>query len=434
MNRRATSPGAARGPVLVACAVLAILLAGVGGWGVTARIAGAFIAPGTVDFASGRQVVQHPEGGVVARLHVRDGDRVAAGDVLVTLEAGALAAERAVAEARLFELLARRARLEAARDAGAAPAFGAELRAAAARPEVGELMAGQRRLHAAWAEARAAERREFDRRLRQLARQVAESRKQAAALDRQAALIAEELAGQEALLSGGLVPAARVLALRREAARLEGARAELRAAMAGMEGDMAGIAIERKRRAAREREATIGQLRDLRHTEIETRERLAALGARIGRLDLRAPVGGVVHGLRIHARQAVLRPAEPVLAIVPDGERPQVMARIRPADIDRLRAGQAVGLRLGATSARDAPRLAGRVRVISAHLVDDNGGDAPYYRAEIALDPGEERRLPDGVTLVPGMPVEAFFTTGERTPLAYLAEPLTRYFATAFRE
>ena len=152
------------------------------------------------------------------------------------------------------------------------------------------------------------------------------------------------------------------------------------------------------------------------------------------RLDITAPVAGVVYDLRVFARRSVIRPADPVLYIIPQ-DRPLVInARVKPIDIDKLSIGQDVTLRFSALDQRQTPELTGTVKLISADAFEDEATRQSYYRAEIVLSEGEQARLPADTTLLPGMPVEAFIRTEDRTPIAYLVKPLTDYFTKAFRE
>jgi multidrug efflux pump subunit AcrA (membrane-fusion protein) len=130
----------------------------------------------------------------------------------------------------------------------------------------------------------------------------------------------------------------------------------------------------------------------------------------------------------------VIRPADPVLYLIPQ-DRPLVIdARVDPIHIDKLSIGQEVVLRFSALDQRETPELTGMVTHVSADAFEDERTRLSYYRAEIVIGEGEQDRLPEGTALIPGMPVEAFIRTEDRTPIAYLAKPLTDYFAKAFRE
>lgn len=424
----------ARGPVLLGLLALALLLGGFGLWSVTTRIAGAVVASGQVEVEQNRQVVQHPDGGVVAEILVKDGDLVAAGAPLVRLDGTLLASELAIVEGQFFEILARRGRLEAERDDARTIRFPDELvRTAGASPAIAALMTGQQRLFAARAETEANEIDQLQRRRAQIANQIDGIAAQRAAADSQLALIGKELADLTGLLDRGLTQAGRVLALEREQARLQGVAGELDAARAEAEGRMTEIDIEMLKRGSTRREDANAQLRDLGYRELELAERRRALTEQIDRLEIRAPVSGIVHALQVTTPRAVIRPAEPVLHLVPQDRPLVIAARVAPIHVDEVRVGQEVALRFAALDSRTTPELFGQVSRISADALADEATKAAYYRTEVVLAPGELAKL-DGHAIIPGMPVEVFIRTGERTPLAYLVKPLAEYFNRAFRE
>ena len=392
------------------------------------------IAPGRIQVESRRQVVQHPDGGVVAGILAREGDSVAAGDVLVRLDGTALRSERAVLEAELYELIARRGRLEAEMADRAAIRFAADLLSAAkADPDVRALLVGQRSLFEARRDTMRREIEALHEKGAQIAEQIAGLEVQALALGRQESLIAEELEAQRRLLAKGLAQASRVLALEREAAGLEGERGRLDAEMARLRSQKAELEIEVLRLRAARREEAIATLRDLGVRELELRERRLALDERLRRLELRAPVGGVVLDMSIHALKAVIRPAEPVLHIVPTASTLVITAEIDPTDVDSVHPGQEAVLRFPAFSARTTPALQGTVTKISPDALVNNETGRSFYRAEILLDEGERARL-DGQRLIAGMPAEVFVRTGPRTPLEYFLKPITDHLRRAMRE
>ncbi|MBZ0124443.1 MAG: HlyD family type I secretion periplasmic adaptor subunit [Roseovarius sp.] len=425
----------ARGPLTVGLVGLFLLVGGFGAWAAMTTISGAIIAPGRIEVDQNRQVVQHPDGGVVAAIEVGEGDTVAEGEVLVRLDGTALASRLTIAEGQLFELMARRGRLEAERDGLGEVVFDPILtEAAEERPDAARLMQGQARLFAARAESIAREIEQLEKRREQISNQIEGIRAQQVALKRQLELIERELADQRSLLEKGLAQATRVLALEREAARLSGQVGELSASEAQSRGRITEIEIEIVKLGSRRREEAITTLRDLQYRELELMEERRALIEQMDRLDIRAPVAGVVYDMAVFALRAVVRPAEPLLYVVPQ-DRPLIInARIEPIHIDKVHVGQAVLLRFPALDQRHTPELTGTVLQVSADAFVDEGTRQSYYRAEISLSEGEQARLPAGVVLIPGMPVEAFLRTADRTPLAYLTKPLTDYFTRAFRE
>src|SRR5690606_15826190 len=333
-----------------------------------------------------------------------------------------------------FEILARRGRLEADRDDAASVTFPEELaRFAEGRPEIAALMAGQERLFAARAETEANEIDQLRRRSAQIASQIAGIAAQRAATDSQLVLIGKELADLTGLLDKGLTQAGRVLALEREKARLEGVAGELDATRAEAEGKITEIDIEVLKRGSTRREEANTQLRDLGYRELELAERRRTLSEQIDRLEIRAPVSGVVHALQVTTPRSVIRAAAPVLYLIPQDRPLVIAARVSPVHVDEVRVGQEVTLRFAALDSRTTPELLGQVARVSADALTDEASRSAYYRAEVTLEPGELAKLA-GHAIIPGMPVEVFIRTGERTPLAYLVKPLAEYFNRAFRE
>ncbi len=421
-------------PVAVGVVAMLVLTVGLGGWSVTARIEGAVLAPGVVAVASYRQVVQHQDGGTVAELKVREGDRVAAGQVLIRLDDVALLAERAIIVGQIREARARMARLRAERDGLDEITFPPELtQAATDAPEIAELMEGQRRLFAARRMEMQQQRAQLGEQIKQYESQIAGLTAQRDAVVAQAKLLSEELARQEELLGKGLARSSQVLALRREAARLAGNVGELDARIAQTGGLIAQTRLELVRLGNARREEVITELRDLSVKVAELQERLISLEQRLARLDIRAPVGGVVHGLAVHTIGAVVRPAEPLMNIIPDAGDLLIRIRVPPVHIDEVHVGQPVTLRFSALDRRTTPVVHGTLVRVSAVASSVKASGRSYYGGEVTLDDGEVERLGD-VRLLPGMPVEAFIATGARTPLSYLVKPLADYFARAMRE
>ena len=416
-------------------AALTVLLGGFGVWSATTDIAGAIIASGRIEVASNRQVVEHPDGGVVSRVFVREGARIEEGETLVVLEGDALDAQIAIARDRLLELQARAARLRAERDGAEAPVFEPSLLAAAeGGGRAQDLVEGQRNLFAARAGTREGERARYVQQTQQIASQIAGIDAQAEALEEQAALIGEELTAQEDLLGRGLAQAPRVLGLRREAAGLAGQSGELTARRAEAEERRAEIELAILAIDGTLREQAIAELRDV-EAEISTlREELSAAEQRRGRLAIVAPVTGRVFDLSVFGRGGVVAPGEPLLYLVPEGDALRIEVQIDPIDVDQVYPGQPTRIRLPAFDADTTPELDAVVAEVSADaFVDERTGGA-YYRAALSLAEGQEARLGEGRALIPGMPVEAYMRTQDRTPLAYLAAPLTGYFTRAFRE
>jgi len=425
----------ARGALLLGFMASIVLIVGFGTWSVTARIAGAVVAFGTVEVEQGLQVVQHPEGGAVTQILVREGEFVMAGQVLARLESDELATELSIVETRLFELRARRSRLEAERDGAEWVRFASDLlETVLDHAGFEEILEGNRALFAQRLENRLAGVERLERRKGQVQSQIEGQTARLAATLSQVALVAEEIEIHQALVGRGLAAVPPGLALQREASRLEGVLGETRAQIALNEERIAEIEHEILVLESQQREEAIALLNEQEGRELELEERRRAIRAKLGRLEIRAPLAGVVHALEVFGPGAVIRPAQPVLHIVPENTPLVISARIDPVDAGKVYIGQVAALRFPAFDMRRMPDLLGEVASVSPDAFTDERTGRDFYRAIITLPEAETSKLPDGARLRPGMPVDAYLQTGSRSPLAYLTSPLAAYFRDAFRE
>lgn len=424
----------ANAPLSIGFGAVFVMLGSLGAWSVGTEIAGAVVAPGTVEVESDRQIVQHPDGGVVGEILARDGAYVNAGDVLVRFDGTFLNSELAVIEGQLFEIFVRHARLVAERDGLDAPDFADAPRYTSIGSDTSEeITAGQRKLFDARHVSLVQEQSQIAEQQLQIARQIQGTEAQLLALDRQRDLIEEERLDVKKLFDRGLIQRRRLLELEREAVRLQGEIGNLTARTAEARSRIAGLAIERLKLEDRRREDAITRLRDLSYSAIELAERRISLSERIARLEVRAPVAGVVFDSRVAALKSVVRPAEAMMYLVPADVPLQVSVRIDPIHVDQVYAGQDVTLMFTAFNRRTTPDVTAKVVRISADAETDKTSGATYFQAIVIPNADEIAALSD-LKVLPGMPVEAFLKTDMRTPLSYMVEPLSAYFRRAFRE
>jgi len=435
MSQPKPSTFSARRFMIMGLLGLLILVGGFGTWAVLANISGAIIAGGQVEVEQNRQVVQHPDGGVVAEILVDEGELVEAGQVLIRLDAEILKSELSIVESQLFEFMARRARLEAERDGADAIDFDPILtEVSLERPEVLDVVDGQTRLFVARNASLAKAAEQLAKRRTQISTQVDGIDAQKAALETQLDLIREELVDQQTLLDRGLAQATRVLSLQREEARLGGQRGELIASGAQALERTTEIDIEILKLETTRREDAITRLRDIQVRELELAEQRRALLNRLGRLDITAPVSGIIYSKQVFTPRSVIRSADPLLYLIPQDRPLVVAAQVEPIHVDQVYVGQEVVVRFSAFDSRTTPELFGTVVQVSADSFTDERSQLTYYRAEIRLPEEEIDKLPKGLALIPGMPVEAFIRTDDRSPMAYFLKPLADYFNKAFRE
>ncbi|MHA6262909.1 HlyD family type I secretion periplasmic adaptor subunit [Arenibacterium sp. CAU 1754] len=421
-------------PLYAGITALIALVAGLGLWSILAEISGAVVASGMVQVESNRQVVQHPEGGVVGAIEVEKSQSVKKGDVLIRLDGRRIRSELAITESQLHEIATRKTRLMAERDGAEALRFDQELILHARRnPESAQIVAGEMVLFNARRAALFQEVTLLEEQNSQIENRIEGITAQMDAIQLQRDLVEKELSYQQQLLAEQLTQASLVNELMRNEADLQGRAGQLEAEIAELRGKIAGNNIAILQLQTRRREEAVTTLRDLQFREIELNERRIDLRETLSRLDVRAPVDGIVYDLQVFAIQSVVQPAEPLMYIIPQDQPLIVSARIEAINVDEVYVGQEAVLILPAFDQREVPELRGRISSISADVITDEITGAGYYEAEIILDPGELDKL-QGETLVPGMPVEAFLQTGNRTPLTYLIAPFTSFFNKSFRE
>lgn len=410
------------------------LVLGVGGWATQTEIAGAVVAPGQMMVESEVKKVQHPTGGVIGALLVREGARVKAGDVLVRLDATQMQANLDIVRKALDELSARRARAEAERDGLSTLTFPADLLARRdSEADVERLLEGETRFFIARAEAREGQRAQLRERVKQLGQEIGGLTEQVRAKAREIDLIQGELRGVQELYAKNLVPLSRVTALERDATRLEGERGQLIAATASARGRIAETELQIVQIDSTMRTEVGKDLAEIRGRWSEFVEKRVAAEDQLKRIDLRAPQDGTVHQMSVHTVGGLVVPSEPAMLIVPHADALVVEVKVQPQDIDNVRSGQKAVLRFPAFNTRTTPEIDGTVARVSADVATDLKTGLSYYVARIALAPEELSRL-GGLRLVPGMPVEAHLQIGERTVLSYLTRPLTDQIAKAWKE
>jgi HlyD family secretion protein len=418
--------------VIAGISVVVFLTGGVGVWAATTKISGALIAPGTVVVDSNVKKVQHPTGGVVGELNVHDGDRVKAGDILVRLDDTVTRANLGIVSKGLTELTARKARLEAERDSAQNITFPEELMRRHNDPQVAQVLTAERKLFELRRAARAGQKAQLRERIEQLGQEIIGLGAQQAAKEKEIKLIQTELSGVHILYQKNLVPLSRVTQLERESARLGGEKGQLIASIAQAKGKIAELRLKIIQVDADLSSDVAKETRDIDAKIGEFVERKVTAMDQLKRTDIRAPQDGTVFQSIVHTVGGVIPPGETIMLIVPDADKLSIEARVNPQDIDKVKVGQRSTLRFSAFDARTTPEFFGTVSRISADTTMDQRTGQSYYTTRITMAPDQVARL-NGQKLVPGMPVEVFIQTKERTVISYLMKPLSDQIARAFR-
>jgi HlyD family secretion protein len=419
--------------LLVGLSVVILLAGGLGGWASTAQISGALIAPGSIVVESNVKKVQHPTGGVVGEVRAHDGDLVKAGDIVVRLDDTVTKASLAIVTKNLDGLWARAARLEAEQRGLDKITFPAMLTDRVSDPEVKAVMASEAKLFEVRVNGRSGQKAQLRERIVQLNEEIAGLSAQEKAKDQEIELVQKELTGVSDLYDKHLVQMSRLTTLQRDAARLSGERAQYIASRAQAKGKITETELQI---IQVDKDVVSDVSKDLRETNDkigEFVERKVTAEDQLRRVDIRAPQDGMVLQSSVHTVGGVITAGDAIMLIVPQADDLQVEAKVAPQDIDKLQVGQKTLLRLSAFNQRTTPELNGVVTRVSPDTTTDQRTGQSTYTIRVSMPPAEIARLGD-VKLIPGMPVEAFVQTGERTLLSYLIKPLNDQLMRAFRE
>ncbi len=418
-----------------AVAIAAVILVfGLGGWATTTEFSGAVIAQGQLVVDSNVKKVQHPTGGVVGELRVRDGMQVEAGDILVRLDDTQTRANLAIVTKALDDNAARQAREEAERDGAAEITFPKDLLARMNEPDVAKAVNGERTQFEIRRNAREGQRAQLKERITQAREEISGYEAQIDSKAKQIEWITKELEGVNSLWQQNLVPYTRVTTLEREKERLEGERGQLVASIAQSKGKIAETELQIIQIDQDMRTEVGKDLADIRSKVSELVEKRVAAEDQLKRIDIRAPQSGFVHQLSVHTVGGVIQAGEQIMLIVPSLDLLTVEAKIQPQDIDQVHLGQVAHLRFTTFNQRTTPELNGTVKEISADVSEDQKTGTHYYTMRIGVPPEEIARLGNNEKLIPGMPVEAFIQTTPRTVMSFLIKPLSYQIHHAFRE
>lgn len=410
------------------------LIGGLGGWAAVTNIAGAVVAGGLVVVEGGSQRVQHQEGGIVAEILVRNEDTVSAGQLLVRLDGTTTQANLEVVVSQLREAFARQSRLLAESTGATAMVPPPMARDWPADPELDALYAAQDKLRLSRASGIKGQQSRLDEQIAQLSVQIDGYQAQRDAIESQLAITAAEAKDVEDLYAKNLVQLTRVNALRRSQAELEGQLGSIDAQMAGVRAAIAEREVAREQVSDDFQSQVLTDLQAVTQQIAEGLQQKIAAEDRLRRLEIRAPVSGVVHESVIQTVGGVVAAGETLMLIVPKDTHLLVDARVSPLDIDKLYVDQPVVVRMASLDVRTTPELDGHIKSISPDLTRDAITGVQYYLVRVDVADDELKKLPQGTKLVPGMPAETFIQTGERTVWAYLTHPITEQLNRIFRE
>src|SRR5438552_7173628 len=413
--------------------IIAIFFGGVGTWAVTAPLNGAVVGNAVVKVDGNRKSVQHLDGGIVKELHIREGDRVLAGDLLIVLDETQARAEYDVLTQQYAVLRATEVRLLTELDRGSALVMPLDLMARSDDPYFKSVWSGQLNQFDSRRASLEGQRSVFREKINQLGSQIVGAEAQVKSFTSQINSVRNEAKDIAPLVERGLIARPRILQLERTGYGLEGQIAD------------ANANIAKARQAIAEQEQQIAQLDNDRMTEVtkdlrDTQARLLevipkAMNARavLGRMEIRAPYAGRVVALTVFSVGGVIQRGEKILDIVPDQDLLTIEAQIAVEDISDIKPNMRAEVHLTAYKQRIVPIIHGDVIQVSADRLTDPKTNNPYYVAFVRVDESELAAMPN-IKLYPGMPATVMIPTVQRTAFDYIVGPLVMSFNHSFRQ
>jgi HlyD family secretion protein len=417
--------------VLLGLSFGAFLIAGCGGWAALAGLDGAVIAAGIVKVDQNLKEVQHRDGGTVKAINVRQGEFVKEGQVLITVDEVQTKAELLIVKGQLAEAVGRKARLTAERDGLPEVIFPADLKVLSPTSEL--IAADETRLFAGNKSARDSQKEQLRHLVGQSGEEIRGLESRLTAKNHEVELVGAERTKFIALHQKGIIPNERVFTFERDWSRVLGERGEILASIARVKARISEVTVQL---IAVDQNASTEAQRELRTVDSrmsELLERKVAIEDRLSRSEIRAPIAGYVNELFIFTVGGVIAPAAKLATIVPEGADLRFEVKIAPPDIDQVRKGQEARIRLSAFNRNLTPEMKGNVAFVSPASTRDATSGQEHYIAQIQLSHDDLPQL-SKLQLIPGMPVEAFIKTDERTAMSYLVKPIHDQFSRAFRE
>lgn len=406
---------------------------GFGAWASLAPLAGAAVAPGVVAAAGQNQRVQHLEGGIIDKILVQEGDRVKAGQPLFELDGTSALVQHNRVQKQLVALSARAARLAAERDSADQLVFPENLEKTAGAEGDNSVLVEQ----AAEFKARLARHRQelaiLQQRVNALNDQIEGMAAQQDAVERQIEVVQEEAGRKKGLLDKGLTDRSEYTALLRSEADLLGELGQTKASILASHTQIAEAQEQMARLRTQRVETAISELNDVRAQIADAEEQQRAAKAILDRIVIRSPSDGIIIEMAYNSRGSVVRPGDTLLELLPTASNFVIEARVSPQDVDVIKVGQEARLRFSALNTRTTPIVDATVTYLSADRLVDQKNEQPYYTARLRMTDA----LPPEIKadqIYPGMPVETYIRTNERTFFEYLVRPIVDSFNRAFRE
>jgi len=409
------------------------LFLGLGLWLYSATIQGAVIASGTVSVLGKPKTVQHLDGGIVAEILVENGSVVEAGEVLLRLDDTMMKANLDIYKNRFREALSLRDRLSAEQFGLSEITWDDQLFDLHKIAPSLSVRDGQNEIFLAKKATKTGQVSQLQERISQLENQIEGLKALSESKLAQVNILNQELRSITSLANDGYAPESRVLSLRRQIEEIRGQQFEHIAEIARVRNTISEVRVQIGLISREFDQAATTELRETELSIKDLEQQIIATQDQLRRIDIKAPISGVVHEQTIFTDGGVIAPGAPILQIIPVDQGMEFEVNIQPQNIDQIYVGQDVSVMFSAFNARTTPQLNGTVRSVSLNTSTNEESGLAFYPVQVSISNDELERLNEQ-PLISGMPIEAFFTTKSRSPLSYLTKPLTDNIKRAGRE
>jgi protease secretion system membrane fusion protein len=405
-----------------------IVVLGLGGflaWGLFAPLDKGVPLSGTVAKESNRKAIQHQTGGIVKEILVKDGDVVKEGQVLVRMNGVLAKSAYETTEAQYLTARASEARLTAERDGQKTITFPAELMQRKNEPRVAELMALQSQLITSRQMSLQNELGSVDENIAGLKDQIKSLEESRESKKAQMGYLKEQLDGMRDLAKEGYVARNRLLDLERTYAQLSGQISEDIGNIARARRQVLELSLRKAQRAQDYQKEVRTQLSDTEREAEALSARLQGQKFEVDNVELKSPVSGTVTSLAVFTQGGVVQPGFKMMEIVPTNDPLVIEGNLAVNLVDRVHPGLKTELIFSAFNVNKTPHIEGEVEQVAADRSVEERTGAPYYKVRVKVTPAGQKKIAEHhMDVRPGMPVELFVKTGERTPLNYLLKPI----------
>lgn len=424
------------GPIIRQGILAIVLFFGVlGGWAVFGQISGAVVVPGTIKIDTERKTVQHLEGGIIDRIHVREGDEVSKGQTLITLRSATVDSSVDMANKNLILFLAARNRYQAEKELFQTIQWDRELLALVEQYDSRDVLESEQKIFDARRASYNSQTELLESQISQITQQVMGLQEEMNAERTIIGTLTEELAAKRILAARKYLEKSQVLELERQLATHRGSHGKLRQAIAASEQEKAGLQLQKEALTIGIIEQAASEMNALDSRILQTREQLRPLQDAKHRLEVVAPVSGRIVGLQVHSPGGVISPGQQLMDIVPENAPLVAEVHIPVDKIADVHVGQEAQAQLDAFERSTTPLIPARVLHIAADRQEEQTsmGNVPFYLSHVQIFP-ESVETSDKIYLSPGMPVTIFITTRKQSIIYYIMEPLLRNWDRALRE